>query len=79
MENEEQERSRQGTQPPMAVSPPKHGNKVAIRGTSHHSGHMVQAALLEQGQTAKLSAFSRPQTSTQTNVSCSNKPVEGIN
>lgn len=79
MENEEQERCRQGTRPLVAVSPPKHGKKVAIGGTSQHSGHMGQAALLEQSQTAKLSALSRPQTSTQTNVSFSNKLVEGIN
>ena len=50
MVREEQEHSRQGTWPPMAVSPPKHGDKVATCGTSHLSGHVARAALLEQGQ-----------------------------
>lgn len=49
-ESEEQEQCRQGTRPPMAASPPKRGDKVATRGTSHLSGRVARAAVLEQGQ-----------------------------
>lgn len=52
----------------MVVSPPKSGDKVAMGGT----GSPAWAG-------TELSALLLPQISTQTNVSLSNKPVEGIN
>lgn len=50
------------------VSPPKRGDNVALGGTGSPAGAGTE-----------LSSLSLPQISTQTNVSCSNKPVEGIN
>lgn len=82
MVSEEQEQCGQATRPPMAMSPSKHGDEVAVCGKSHLWGRVPWAALLEQGWAGwqqKLSALSLRQTSTQTNVSCGNKPVEGIN
>lgn len=81
MGSAEDEEWRQGIRPPTAVSPPRHGDKVAGH-TSHRSGHVARAALLEQGQagwheSSLLSAChkSAPKQTLQAAV----KPVEEIN